>query len=386
MNYNRKESDDSTLLTKTLCAAVFLAFSLLWLYLFQADVLALAQHVLSHGQTSYNKVVGTVVITAVLYLLQLLVYTYTKLNKRFHALTYLPSMLLLTFISDISTDIDQRFDIGAWRWAMPLALVAWAIVAYMAKATQKYERGPSTLFARSTWVNMLILAMMMIGVAAVSNTNAVFHYRAHAETSLLSANYDEALAAGDESLETDESLTMLRIYALSKKQMLPERLFTYALCGTSNAMLPLDGTARTVLLPTDSIFAYLGAIPRQPMPTLTYLRRLQQQHLDKPPVADYMLCAYLIDRDLDKFAQLIKQYYPQLDENLPRHYREALTLYKHLRSHPVVDFKDNVMEEDYADLQQLETKYPDFTERKVRVEERYAGSYWYYYEYLNDKK
>lgn len=386
MNYNRKGKDDSTLLTKTLCAAVFLSFSLLWLYLFQADVLTLAQHVLSHGQTSYNKVVGAVVITAVLYLIQLLAYTYTRLKKRFHALTYLPSMLLLAFISDINTDIDQHFDIGAWWWAMPLAIVAWAVIVYMARATQNYERGPSTLFARRTWINMLIMATMMIGVAAVSNTNAVFHYRAHVETSLLSNDYDEALAAGDESLETDESLTMLRIYALSRKQMLPERLFNYTLCGTSNAMLPLNGTARTVLLPSDSIYAYLGAIPREPMPTVTYLRRLQQQHLDKAPVADYLLCAYLIDRDLDKFAQAIARYYNQLNENLPRHYREALTLYTHLRSHPVVAFKDNVMEEDYADLQQLETKYPDFTERKVGVEERYAGSYWYYYEYLNDKK
>ena len=93
-----------------------------------------------------------------------------------------------------------------------------------------------------------------------------------------------------------------------------------------------------------------------------------------------MLCAQLIDRNLDAFVDLIGNYY-NLEQELPRHYREALTLYAHLRSNPAVVRQDNVMEEDYADLQKLEAAYPDSTERKIRVAEKYFGSYWYYYKY-----
>ena len=38
-------------------------------------------------------------------------------------------------------------------------------------------------------------------------------------------------------------------------------------------------------------------------------------------------------------------------------------------------------DEDYADLQELESQYSDPRERHIRVKEQYQGSYWYYYEY-----
>ena len=68
-------------------------------------------------------------------------------------------------------------------------------------------------------------------------------------------------------------------------------------------------------------------------------------------------------------------------DRLPRHYREAMTLYTHLRSKPVMVYHNSVMEEDWKNLQELEAEYPDLTERKGRVEEHYRGTYWYYYEY-----
>ena len=49
-----------------MCAIVFLTFSFVWLYCFQADVLAAAQHVLSKGLTSYKPLVGALLITLVL--------------------------------------------------------------------------------------------------------------------------------------------------------------------------------------------------------------------------------------------------------------------------------------------------------------------------------
>ena len=49
---------------RVMCAILFLCFSFLYLYEYQADVLAVAQHVLSDGQTHYNRTIGAVLITA----------------------------------------------------------------------------------------------------------------------------------------------------------------------------------------------------------------------------------------------------------------------------------------------------------------------------------
>ena len=71
MNYNHPNKNSSTVAIRLMCAIVFLTFSFVWLYCFQADVLAAAQHVLSKGLTSYKPFVGAVLITLVLQVLQL---------------------------------------------------------------------------------------------------------------------------------------------------------------------------------------------------------------------------------------------------------------------------------------------------------------------------
>lgn len=95
-----------------MCAIVFITFSFLWLYGFQSDVLAAAQHVVSDGRTEYHPLLGAVLITVLLQVLQLLVYTVFRLINRGHALTYFPSMLALC-LSRPSTPIYVRLMPGA---------------------------------------------------------------------------------------------------------------------------------------------------------------------------------------------------------------------------------------------------------------------------------
>ena len=52
------------------CGSLFTLFSLLYLFVMQADLLATAQHLLSKGQTVYSPLWGAVVITLLLLLLQ----------------------------------------------------------------------------------------------------------------------------------------------------------------------------------------------------------------------------------------------------------------------------------------------------------------------------
>lgn len=365
------------MLVRSVCAIAFLLFTFLWLYWFQADVLAVAQHVLSGGRTTYNRLTGALIITAVLMVLQLLVVQIAPLRRSLHWLTYLPSFLLLAVISDIT--VDCRFPLASRWWLLLLLLAVWGVVTWVFSRLEPLAK--SAVNIRRLWHNLLGLACMMLAVALLANTDIVFHFRAHAETSLKSGDVDEALRVGEESGETDGSLTMLRAYALSLKGQLGERLFRYPIVGTSDNLLPMSGESQLLMYPADSLYRHLGARPVGQMRALRYFELLENKGKATKAVADYRLCAMLIDRKLDDFASSVTRYY-QLNDSLPRHYREALVLYRHQRSHPVVVYHDAVTDTDYNDLQELEAQYPDFTERKGKVLEKYEGSYWYYYEYM----
>lgn len=379
MNYNHTHKNDSSATTIVACAVVFLAFCFLWLYCFQADVMYLTQHVLSDGQTQYHRLWGAVLITALLQLLQLGLFSVLRLRRRTHALTYFPSMLFLAVLSSANADIDLHFSLGHWYWLVPLLLLLWGGVVGLAKYVQHYEQQAAPgFFSRRTWINLFTMMLMMCGVGLSANTNAVFHFRTHAEVAMLQGDFDEALRVGNRSLETDGSLMMLRMYALSRKGQLPERLFAYPLVPTSDDMLPTADAVRLQVYPSDSLYRHLGAIPRRPMRPMEYLHTILRSHQAKPAATDYLLCGYLIDRDLDTFArELVRRY--TVNDSLPRYYREALVLYTHQRSQPHIVYHDPVLDVDYKDFRALSASCTDANERRGKLLEHYADSYWFYY-------
>jgi hypothetical protein len=384
MNFNHPSKGGSTIVTRTVCAIVFMTFSFCWLFFFQADVLSVVQYTLSGGQTTYNRLVGAVVITGLLQLLQLGVYALIRLSKRYHALTYLPSMLILGVLTDITFQ-SSPITLHPSPITIIIIILLWLGCVFVARGIQPYEDDRSGgILSRRMWINMLVMLVMMVGVTLIGNSNAVFHFRTHAETALSKGDVDEALRVGNSSHESDASLTMLRAYALSKKGLLGERLFCYPVVGTSDDILMLGSDARMVLYPVDSFYRHLGALPRHGMDAEHYLRNLQRGGQATAAVADYVLCGHLVDRDLDAFAADITKYYQISDSTseLPRHYREALVLYTHLRSHPRFVYHDTVMDEDYEDLQQLEAQHPEPSDCKNQVRDKYEDSYWYYYEYM----
>lgn len=381
MNYNHPVRNDSAMTIEVVCAVVLVCFSFIWLYCFQGDVLYLAQHVLSGGQTRYHELWGAVILTALLWLLQIGTYKIVKLRKRSHALTWFPSMLMLAILSSVNADFDRHVTIGVWMWLAPLLLVVWGLLVWGAKVIQPYEtdkRGFSTL--RRMWINLMTVVLLMMGVAVCSNTNAVFHYRIHAEVAILRGDYDEALRVGNHSLETDSSLVMVRMYALSRQGQLADRLFEYPVLFSSDAMLPTMRNVRLAVYPTDSLFRHLGAIPRHPMHPMDYLHTIIRSGQAKPAAVDYLLCGYLIDCDLDGFVRELPCCYT-VNDSLPRYYREALVLYNHLRSHPSIVYHDPVLDVDYTDMRKMMAACSQDNERRGILLENYSGSYWYYYDF-----
>ena len=382
MNYPKPDKDSSTIIIRVMCATIFVLFSWGWLYLFQADALAMTQHVLSDGLTHYNRLVGAIIITAVLMVLQYIINGFIKLNKRFHALSYMPSMLLLGMLTEISQTIDNGISLSRSIWLVLFFIVIWIALIFLVRQYENVEKEFHVpFFSRSMWINMLIMTAMIICVARIGYTNAVFQFRMKVEGYLMSGDYHQAREVGQKSLESDANLMMLRMYALARCNELGEHLFEYPIAGNSSQILPTNGKTKMLLCPTDSIYKFMGARPAVSMEPKRYLAMLQRRDsVNNLAIADYLLCGYLIDKQLDRFAQTISSYYP-LNANLPKHYREALTLYTHSRSNPLVVYRVPEVEEDYANYQELKRQYQEPMERKTRVSEEYRGTYWYYYEF-----
>ena len=91
---------------------------------------------------------------------------------------------------------------------------------------------------------------------------------------------------------------------------------------------------------------------------------------------DYLLCTYLLDKNLTEFIKLLPQYYV-LDEQMPKHYREACVLYANLMGKPV--YKDASVEADYNDYLSLVRTNKDKSRRLSEIRDNYFGTYWYYY-------
>ena len=181
MTYFNK-ANNGTLL-KTACAIVFILFVFSYLYFFQADLLAMAQHVLSGGATRYDPIVGTVVITVVLYLVHVGICKLGGLDGMFHAFTYLPSLLVLVALTDIDDCADGNVLGGVWMW-LSLSL----IVVYVAVSLFLRFRGTCITAAQNVsgvslmWKNLLIMACMFIGVCLCGNGDRVLHYRLRIES------------------------------------------------------------------------------------------------------------------------------------------------------------------------------------------------------------
>lgn len=375
----------STLTARVVCAVCFLAFSFLWLFWFQADLLAVAQHVLSGGVTHYDRTIGAVIITVVLLLLQLAVHAVTGLSRRTHALTYGPSFLALAFLSDVSVSSGRGVEVGRLWWLLAILFALWIGAVWLARQMLPFNDGdkqPTGLFSARTWINLVQMAAMMLFVAVIGNTDAVLHFRAHAETALIKGDNREAMRVGWESLETDRQLTMLRAFALSREGLLGEKLFCYPLAGSGDDLLPMR--TEPLLLPADSIWRHLGAKPAFPMRANTYYHLLEYDSLATPAVADYVLSGALINRDLKAFVSLLPRYYGSSSltthhSSLPRHYREALVLYKHLCPQALSGLSDKPLEEEWQQMEQLRAQYADNTEQRLQMLENYRDTYWYYY-------
>lgn len=171
----------SSLYMRMVCTAVFCTFSLVYLYCYQPDILFRLQHAASDGKTHYIPVIGAILITVVAKLLQVVVYGVSRLYKRGHALTYLPSCMMLTFLTSLDVDKNGNIDLGEWWWLAPSLLILYIVVVWIVHDNQGIEpvERSSCLASQLIWLNLIQLILMFLVVISVSIHDERSHIEAH---------------------------------------------------------------------------------------------------------------------------------------------------------------------------------------------------------------
>lgn len=373
------------------CAIVFIGFVFCYVYYLQTDLLAYAQHVWSGGKTRWNGMVGAVIITALLYIIQVLVASLNTLPQRLYSLSFLPSLMMLAALASISPESSLGIVLlTPYSWLACAGVIISFILILVLKGSRAVERPvvSSSLFSDVSLVNFALLALMMLCTIGIGNTNRTFHQRLRMERLVYTGEYDKALEVAKKCDGNDASMTMLCAYSLMRKGELGESIFEYPVVASSEALLPMkkgDGIpsteqSRFLFTSNERLWNNIGGVPGEEMTVVDFLNLVQKRGLARRALPEYVLTAYLLDCDLKSFASEISKYYDITKDPLPKHFREALVLYTHLHSQRVLTYHSSVLDADYEDFIKVERKkYSSIREKLNVLGNSYLGTYWYYF-------
>lgn len=403
------------------CAAVFLLFTFCYLYCMEGDLLAQAQFVFSHGKTTYSILVGAIIITAVLQVLQWLMSLVLHVPSRWHALTYVPSFVALTMLTHLDARAINHFAFGAWTWLLPLLLLIYLAIIYAIHAARRSRRKAQKVHADENNPLLPNAMTMLLFILLCGGTNAasdVYMFELKTERLILQQRYADALRVGLRSLPSTARLTNLRMYALSLEDSLSERLFDYPQSFGTAGLLQLSDTSRSQhRITADRIVRSLGVAPdsidaQTPEQLFAYVLQHHValadslQHIDSTAIvqptpfwqiiidrpqfihrqlrraADYYLCSHLLRRDLMAFIDDFGQYeYLYVDtlsvRPLPRAFREALAVVS-------PDMADSLTLQHHADYITMRDTLADPIQRTNLTRRRFGNTLWWYLDNPDD--
>ena len=379
----------SNVIIKWACTALFLVFTYCYLRFYQCDLLAIIQDVLSQGQTTYHPIIGAILLTIVFFLLCLSIQLLFKPHPHLHALTYFPSLLLLAQLLDVDKNCMNPFI--HWHYVtltlLIIVVMGWILLAIATTRMAKLKPVNTAWLRpeRVLWCNMLIMSVMFLMVIFVGNNSKSLHQQARIEYLLKHGDAEAALKVVYGSRNghsmSDTTLTMLRCHALALTGKLGDELFHYDVCGGSEALLPRINEKLTWIYPQSEIYKTIGAYDKHDDSAIIRLKRICRYFPDKNVATDYLLTAYLLDRQLPQFASLLSKSHYTADtlRNLPQHYAEALMLYKHKYDDPKIIVNEPVVATNYDDFMAIADSISDNHSRQYQLYKGFRNTYWYYF-------
>ena len=396
MNYNQSHKQNTAGIIRYSCSILFMLFSFCYLYCLKGEILAEAQFVYSKGVTTYNLLVGAIVVTLILQTIQWVVDLLLRLPARWHAMSYVPSMLMLAMLSDVNQETIGHFSFGEWAWIAPLVFILYGGMVVLLKRWNNDDKIQE--IRALLYPNYMTLFVLMLAVGAIPQSSDVYHFELKAERLILNGDYEGAAQVGKNSLRTSARLTQLRMYALSRQGLLPECIFEYPQYYGTQGLLDVNDTLYFDRISAEDICLHLGALCGKSIHnTHRYLEVMLSDSIWNDHTADYYLCSLLLDRKLNEFRQHLPLYYnladsvPDAYNRLPKAYLEALMLMGNrdavlqgkllIGKDTLATLTNNDMVARFRDYTERQREWTDSTERVNRMHREFGNTYWWYYDY-----
>ena len=183
------------------------------------------------------------------------------------------------------------------------------------------------------------------------------------------------------AIATNRNLTALRVFALSRMGELGNKLFEYPQEYGSNGLLPNTYDSLSAYNWTQELYKHLGGYPGKGISTAKQFLEILSRHDNaRSATHDYLLCAYLLDKELDKFVMKLPTFYT-INDSLPAHYKEALIIYSLEKGEDNKYFTDKSVEENIKKYNNFAKQITDSIARSNKCRREYGHTYWWYYHF-----
>lgn len=377
-NINRRRTARITAVASGL---LFSACSIVYLSVFQKDVMQALHYSLAEGKTVYAPWMSAVVITIVLLVLRWAINGLVGLKGPLKALSYFPCCLLLGVLTDVGHDVYHGGGIDdVWRWLLPLALLLYVGIGWLlARAARMWLNPeiPDGLIVNSNLLTLLLLWFMTL---TIGNTDIHFHHELQAEEALRHQDYPLALQVGEKSMDPSRNFTALRAYAMSREGTMGEKLFRYPQLYGAAGLLISTSNEKALRLNADSLYVYLGASPKLGESAMSFFQRICEEETGNHTTLDYYLSALLLEKKLDTFVSKFKELYTVRD-SVPWYYRQALFLYEKMHPSAKAAETDEAMEEWWQKYTAKQQELSGNIGEANWMRRDFGDTYWWYYQY-----
>ena len=224
----------------TVCATLFAVFSFLFVAVYQAPLLEAFYNEVATGKLQYNPYLVGAVVSLALTLLALWLNRFAKFRREWTAVAYLPSALVLAFI----TDVDRTLYVGGrsyfgWIMIFILGLLAYiALSCLFGKILFEKIKDVSMTMNRVVWRNLLLFVLLICLVGTLSNGEENFKRETRLMSYYNSGEFAKALNVGKKSDDASRELTVMRAYILAANGLLGEHFFEYPQLYATEGLLP----------------------------------------------------------------------------------------------------------------------------------------------------
>ena len=359
---------------------LFSVFGVVYLAIFQKEVMEALHYSLAQGKTVYAPWVSAVLITFVLMLIRLGINGLVGLSGWLKALSYFPSCLLLGVLTDVGHGVYHGEGIAAvWSWLLPLLLLLHVGVGMALARMSRLWVNPEWEKDAMVNSNLLILLVLCLMTVCIGNTNIHFHHELQAEEALRKQDYVEALKVGEKSMDPSRNLTALRAYAMSRSGTMGEHLFRYPQLYGAAGLLMGTSNDKALRLNADSLYTYLGERPALGEPAMQFFHRICEEETGNYTTMDYYLSALLLEKKLDEFVRAFDELYER--DSIPYYYRQALFLDSKMHPSAATDSADVALEELWGKYQEKQQELSGQRGEANRMRREFGDTYWWYYQY-----